>query len=403
MFPAWFLGKFPSKQIIQASHKAELAVGFGRKVRNLVGSQPYQEVFPDVGLRADSKAAGRWNTTQSGVYLAAGVGAGIAGFGADLVVIDDPHDEQEAMHGAHNPEIFARALDWYLTGPRQRLQPGAAICIIATRWSKMDLIGRVLSASSDNKLADKWEVIEIPALLEDGQSYWPEYWPTDELLATKANIPPIRWNAQYMQSPTGEEGALVKRDWWKRISRAPPREDMEFVIQSWDTAHRVTQRSDYSVCTTWGVTERGAAIYLMDVHRERMEFPELKAKALELYRKWKPDSCIIEGKAAGDALIQELRRMGIPIASYTPSRGEDKLVRVNAVADIFSSGMVHAPETMWADELIEEFAEFPYGTHDDQVDSSTLALLRYRQGNFIRLTSDEDEDDFRPDIRADYY
>lgn len=405
LFPAWFLGKFPNKMIMQASHKADLAVGFGRKLRNLVDTELYNEIFPDLSLRADSKAAGRWNTKQGGSYYAAGVGAGLAGFGADLCIIDDPHDEQEAMHGAHDPAIFAKAFDWYQTGPRQRLQPGAAILVIHTRWSKQDLIGRLTQAMIEKEGADKWHIIEIPALDENGISAWPEYWPTDELLATKANIPPVRWNAQYMQNPTGEEGALVKREWWKRFpaNRMP---EMEFVIQSWDTAHRKTQRSDYSVCTTWGVfkDEDGKTnVGLMHVWRDRVEFPELKAKALELYNRYTPDACIIEGKAAGDALIQELRHMGVPVSSYTPSRGEDKIVRVNAVTDFFASGIVWAPSTQEADELIEEFADFPYGHHDDMVDASTLALLRFRQGNFLRLDSDEEEEEFQPNARAKYY
>jgi predicted phage terminase large subunit-like protein len=409
LFPAWFLGKYPNKQILQTSHKGDLAVGFGRKVRNLVDSPAYNAIFPDVKLRGDSKAAGRWNTGNGGSYYATGVGAGLAGFGADLCIIDDPHDEQEAMHGAHDAEVFAKAFDWYQTGPRQRLQPGAAILVIHTRWSKQDLIGRLIQSMEEKEGADKWHIIEIPAINAQGESYWPEYWPTEELLATKANIPPVRWNAQYMQNPTGEEGALVKREWWRRLDRdkIPDRSDMEFVIQSWDTAHRKTQRSDFSVCSTWGVwrdSQDRANILLIDLWRDRVEFPELKKKAIELYNRWKPDSCIIEGKAAGDALIQEMRHMGIPIKSYTPSRGEDKMVRVNSVSDLFASGMVWAPNKEFADEVIEEFADFPYGAHDDMVDSSTLALMRFRQGNFIRLDSDEEEDrDFDPGLRADYY
>lgn len=200
LFPAWFLGKYPDKQVLQASHKAELAVGFGRKLRNLLDTPGYKEVFPDVILRADSKAAGRWNTGNGGSYYAAGVGAGLAGFGGDLVIIDDPHDEQEAMHGQHDPEVFNKAFEWYQTGPRQRLQPGAAIVVIHTRWSKIDLIGRLIDAQVKDPQAEQWEVIEFPAILPSGRSYWPEYWKLEELLATKRAIPPLRWNAQYMQA-----------------------------------------------------------------------------------------------------------------------------------------------------------------------------------------------------------
>ena len=405
MFPAWFLGLYPDKKIMQASHKAELAVGFGRKVRNLVSSEEYHEVFPNVGLRADSKAAGRWNTSQGGSYYATGVGAGLAGFGADICIIDDPHDEQEAIQAAHNPEIFAKAWDWYQTGPRQRLQPGGAIIIIATRWSKQDLIGKVTQAMIEKEGADKWEVIELPAILPSGKSYWPEFWPIEELLSTKANIQPVRWNAQYMSNPTGEEGAIVKREWWKRWTR-PKFPECEYVIQSWDTAFRATTRSNYSVCTTLGVfrdDEGIANILVLDVWRDRVEFPDLKKKAIELYQDHRPDACIIEAKANGDALINEMRMMGIPVADYTPSRGQDKIVRLNAVADLFASGMVWAPNTRWADEMIEEMAEFPYGQNDDQVDALTLGLSRFRLGNFIRLESDEEEDEVDETRLANYY
>lgn len=333
------------------------------------------------------------------------MGAGLAGFGADLLIIDDPHDEQEAMHGAHNPEIFAKAWDWYQTGPRQRLQPGAAIIIIATRWSKQDLIGKVIQAMEEKEGADKWEVIEVPAINNAGQSYWPEYWSTEELLATKANIQPVRWNAQYMQTPTGEEGAIVKREWWRRWTRSSMPE-VSYTIQSWDTAFRATTRSNYNVCTTWGVfqdQEGKDGIILLDVWRERAEFPALKKKAIELYRKWRPDTCIIEAKANGDALINELRRMGIMVSDYTPTRGEDKMVRLNAVADLFSSGVVWAPNQNWADALIEEVAEFPFGNYDDQVDSMTLALMRFRQGYFIRLESDDEDEEVDGEWKADYY
>ena len=413
LLPAWFLGKFPEKKVIQASHTAELAVGFGRKVRNLVDSESYREVFPDVKLQADSKAAGRWQTNKGGEYYAVGVGGAMTGKGADLLIIDDPHDEQEAALAAYDPTVFDKAYEWYTSGPRQRLQPGGAIVIIQTRWSKRDLIGRVLDAHH-RKGGDQWEVIEFPAIMPSGNPLWPEFWPLEELLATKANISPVKWQAQYMQQPTSEEGALVKREWWKPWGGPPPkRVECEFVIQSWDTAYRVNNRADYSVCTTWGVVQRDGrnVIVLMDILKERMEFPELKKAALKMYQRWRPDACIIEAKGSGDSLVQELRRMGIPLSSFTPARGEDKLTRVNAIADVFASGMVFAPydkHVPGAAELIQEFAEFPNGSHDDMVDASTLALMRFRQGSFITLDtddSDEDSDDykFKFDYKANYY
>ena len=403
LFPAWFLGMFPEKKIIQTAHTAELAVGFGRKVRNLVGSIDYQEIFP-TKMSADSKAAGRWNTSKGGDYFAIGVGGAVTGKGADVLIIDDPHSEQEAMQG--NPAVYDRVYEWYSSGPRQRLQPGGAIVIVMTRWSKRDLTGQILNAAAKKDL-ENWEVIELPALLPSGKPLWQEFWRQEELEAIKAELPVGKWEAQYQQNPTSEEGAIIKREMWKIWEgERPPQVD--YIIQSWDTAFEKSNRADYSACTTWGVFYRDvegsevANIIVLDAFKERMEFPELKKTAFEFWKEWNPDTLIVEKKAAGAPLIYEMRRMGIPIAEYTPSKGSDKIARVNAVSDLFASGMVWRPETRWADELVEELASFPNGDHDDLVDSTTQALLRFRQGGFIQLDSDEVEGSFMP-RKAAYY
>ena len=409
MLPAWFLGREPTKKIIQASHTAELAVGFGRKVRNLVGSKPFQKIFPEVGLRADSKAAGRWNTNQGGDYFAVGVDGAVTGKGADILIIDDPHSEQEAKIAEYNPEVFDGVYEWYTSGPRQRLQPGGAIIIVMTRWAKRDLTGQIMKAALERE-DDEWEVIELPAIMPSGKPLWPGFWSLSELTKLKAELPLSKWQAQYQQQPTSEAGALVKRDWWKVWEgNGPPA--CEFIIQSWDTAFEKTQRADYSACTTWGVfyhpDDTGhtrANIILIDAYKERLEFPDLKKAALRFYKEYNPDACIIEKKAAGTPLLYELRSMGIPLSEYTPVRGQDKIARVNAVSDLFQSGIVWAPPTRWAEEVVEEFASFPSGEHDDLVDSSTQALLRFRQGGFIRLASDEEDEvpNFRRN-RVEYY
>lgn len=703
LLPAWFLGNYPEKKIIQTAHTAELSVGFGRKVRNLVDSDDYKEVFPDLALRSDSKAAGRWSTNKNGEYFAIGVGGAVTGKGADLLIIDDPHSEQEGQSA--DPGVFDRVYEWYTSGPRQRLQPGGSIIVVMcmtgdtpvlmadgkesllqdirpgdlvatfdngklstakvnnwqsngvdsiyqiqtqsgrilranerhpflvmnegvlewtrlkylgagdllvslrdaidpqgqkqspenaplacqknaitektlthrisqlghmvsgkvksviaeslyiargfalsvtenntlhqsklqkkteqdgssivtvslwsntkqwlqsaitaamsagnrrpritpertgtessalttatiqerfeacfattatllsdtekrqaylselhrisdftvdpivsitpdgeeevfdveidrtenfiangivshnTRWHKRDLTGQILKSSLQRRGSDEWEVIEFPALMPSDEPLWPEFWPKEELLALRNELPSPKWNAQYQQNPTSEEGALVKREWWKEWeSNTPP--SCEFIIQSWDTAFLKTQRADYSACTTWGVfyapDDTGtlqANIILLDAHKERLEFPELKKKAYEFWLDWQPDAFIVEAKAAGMPLIFELRAMGIPVSEYTPSRGNDKIARVNAVADLFASGKVWAPKMRFAEEVIEEFASFPSGEHDDLVDSSTQALLRFRQGGFLRLDSDEEEEPFYGK-KANYY
>ena len=397
LLPAWFLGRFPKKKVIQTSHTAELAVGFGRKVRNLVDSDLYKSIFPGVGLQSDSKAAGRWATNQGGDYFAIGVGGAVTGKGADVLIIDDPHSEQEAALSENNPEVYDKTYEWYTSGPRQRLQPGGSIIIVMTRWSKKDLTGQVLK-SAMQRSGEEWEVINFPAILPDDQPLWPQFWKLTELLALKNELPNAKWQAQYMQEPTSDVSAIIKREWWKQWEDEDP-PYCEFLIQSWDTAFLKTQRSDYSACTTWGVfyrpNERGvdvANIILLNSFKKRMEFPELKQTAFEHYKEWEPDSIIVEAKASGAPLVFELRAMGIPVQEYTPSKGNDKIARLNACADLFASGRVWVPCTAWAEELVEEVASFPSGEHDDLVDSMSQALLRFRRGGFVQLDSDEQDE-----------
>ena len=409
LFPAWFLGRYPEKKIIQTAHTAELAVGFGRKVRNLISQDDFQSVFPGIELSSDSKAAGRWNTNKRGDYFAIGVGGAVTGKGADVLIIDDPHSEQEAALGAYNPEVYEKVYECYTSGPRQRLQPGGAIIIVMTRWSTRDLTGKIIKSVTQKEGVDDWEVIELPAIMPSGDPLWPEFWPLDQLESLRAELPVAKWSAQYQKDPTSEEGALIKREWWREWEKdSPP--PCEAIIQSWDTAFLKTQRADYSACTTWGVfywpDDDGKSqpnLILLDAYKEKLEFPDLKRAAYDKYWEYEPDQMIVEAKAAGSPLIFELRAMGIPVTEFTPSRGQDKIARVNAVSDLFASGVIWCPATRWADEVIEECAAFPTGDHDDLVDSTTQALLRFRQGGWIRSTMDEwdDEPSYRRPV--EYY
>lgn len=409
LFPAYFLGKFPDKKIIMGTHTAGLSEDFGRRVRNLLETDEYKELFPATAVADDQKAAGKWSTSMGGQYYAAGVGGALAGRGADLFVIDDPHSEQDVK--TNSRLAFDTAWSWFQTGPLQRLMPNGAIIVIMTRWSLLDLTGRLIDYQTKNPDSAPWEIVELPAILHENtdneKSLWPEQWPLEQLKATKASLDPKYWNAQYMQHPTAESSAIVSRKMWRTWpSDTPPKCD--YVIQSWDTAFETKNNSDYSACTTWGIfyneEEKSAAqLVLLDAFKDRMAFPELKQVALKHYKDWEPDAFIVEKKAAGAPLIQELRSMGIPVQEFSPSRGNDKLVRLNAVADLFSSGKVWAPDTRWAREVIEEMAAFPVGEHDDFVDTTTQALLRFRQGGFISLDSDEQEDRHFAARRAAYY
>ena len=401
LMPAWFLGRNPKLKIIQATHNTELAVRFGRKVRDLINEPKYKDVFPKVDLKADSKAAGRWETSKGGEYFAAGVGAAVTGRGADLFIIDDPHSEQDAL----SESAFDNAFEWYTSGPRQRLQPGGSIIVVMTRWGMKDLTGRLIKAQGSDTMSDTWEVIEFPAIMPSDKPLWPEFWNKDDLLKVKASLPVGKWNAQWQQQPTATEGAIVKKEWWQRWEKEkiPP---VKYIMQSYDTAFSKKETADYSAITTWGVfnPEEGGPdhIILMDARRGRWNFPELKSVASEEYEYWEPDMVIIEAKASGTPLTDELRRAGIPVMNYTPGKGRDKVTRMHTVAPLFEANMVWSPEKSFADEVIEECAAFPNGDYDDYVDSMTMALIRFRQGGFISLHGEDDETDYyRP--KREYY
>jgi len=415
MFPAWFLGRNPNKKVMMVSHTTDLAVDFGRKVRNLINTDAYRDIFPTVHLAADSKSAGRWNTNSGGEYYACGIGSALAGRGADLLLVDDPHSEQDVING--NFEVFEKAYEWFTFGARTRLMPGGRVAIIQTRWHMDDLTGRVTRDMAQNDRSDQYEVVEFPAILDiaDKDSgvitqkpLWPEFFDMEALLRTKASMPVFQWNAQYQQHPTAEEASIVKREWWRSWERESP-PPCEYVIMSLDAAAEKHNRADYTALTTWGVflnEEEGAHhIILLNSIKDRLEFPELKELAMREYSDWEPDSFIVEKKSAGTAIYQEMRRMGLPVQEYTPHRGSgDKLARLNSVADIVASGMVWVPQTRWAEEVVEEIAGFPFMSHDDLVDSTVMALMRFRQGGFIRLPSDEpDPIQYFKQRRGGYY
>ena len=400
LFPAWMVGKNPKLKVIQTTHTGELAVRFGRKMKNLVDTNEFAQIFDECKIAADSKAAGRWETNKGGEYYAAGIGGAITGRGADLLIIDDPHSEQDAL----SDTALDSAYEWYTSGPRQRLQPGGSIVIVMTRWSTKDLTGQLLKAQTEPK-ADQWEVIEFPAILPSEKPVWPNYWKLEELESVKASLSEAKWQAQWQQNPTSEEGSIIKREWWKKWEEDDI-PDLVHVIQSYDTAFSKKETANFSAITTWGVfypPNKGPHLILVDVEKGRWDFPELKKIALEQYKYWEPESVIVEQKASGTPLTHELRQIGVPVLNFTPSKGNDKHVRVNSVAPIFEAGKVYIPDRRWAEEMIEECAAFPYGDHDDLVDSMTQAVLRFRQGNFVNLPSDFEDEPRDTHYMREYY
>jgi predicted phage terminase large subunit-like protein len=402
-FPAWYLGRNPDKKVMMVSHTTDLAVDFGRKVRNLLGLQDYKDIFPTVQLATDSKSAGRWNTNMGGEYYACGVGSALAGRGAHLLLVDDPHSEQDVING--NFSVFEKAYEWFTFGARTRLMPGGSVAIIQTRWHMDDLTGRVVKDMSKNEKSDQYDVVEFPAVIEveDKDSgelidkpLWPEFFDMEALERTKASMPLFQWNAQYQQQPTAEEAAIVKREWWQIWEKEDP-PMCEYLIMSLDSAAEKHNRADYTALTTWGVffneDTNAHNIILLNSIKDRFEFPELKELAMEQYSIWEPDAFIVEKKSSGVALYQEMRRMGLVIQEFTPHRGSgDKLARLNSVSDIIASELVWVPQTRWAEEVVEEIAGFPFMSNDDLVDSTVMALMRFRQGGFITLPTDEPEE-----------
>jgi predicted phage terminase large subunit-like protein len=420
LFPAWFLGKFPDKKVLMVSHTGDLAVDFGRKVRNIIADPRYSSVFPGISLAQDSKSAGRWDTNRGGSYYACGVGAALAGRGADLLLVDDPHSEQDILNG--NFEEFEKAYQWFAFGARTRLMSEGRVAIVHTRWHQSDLIGKLITDGANNPKADQYEVFEFPAVLTlpgpegaEGEvvekALWPEKFDLDALERTKASMPVFQWNAQYMQNPTGEQGAIIQRDWWRPWTKDDPPK-CDFVIMTLDAAAEKTNRSDYTALLTFGVfsddnfTNGEPHIILLNVINVRVEFPELKDLAIREYKEWEPEAFIVEKKSSGTPLYQELRRLGIPVQEFTPHRGTgDKVARLSAVADIIRSGMVWYPEgRRWAEEAIEQCVAFPYGSHDDMVDCVSMALARFRQGGLIGLPTDfRDPEYLNAPRRAAYY
>jgi predicted phage terminase large subunit-like protein len=275
-----------------------------------------------------------------------------------------------------------------------------------TRWGKKDLTGRLIAAQGSDIMADQWEVVEFPAILPSDKALWPEFWDKQALLGIKASLPVGKWNAQWQQNPTSSESAIIKREWWQMWEKEKVPQ-CKYILQSYDTAFSKKETADYSAITTWGVftPEEGGPdnVVLLDAQRGRWNFPELKEKAFEEHEYWEPDMVLVEAKATGTPLIDELRLRGIPALGFSPGKGKDKVTRMHMVAPLFEAGVVWAPsDKKFADDLIEEVVSFPNGDYDDFCDSMTLALMRFRQGGFVSLEGEE-EDEFRYRRKREYY
>ena len=418
LFPAWYIGNSPNHEIMSVSHSDQLSSDFGRSVRDIVSAEEFQQIFKGVSLRADVRAAGKWKTNLNGSYYAAGVRSQIAGRGAHIAILDDVMSEEDSFSESGRKYIK----DWYPSGLRTRIMPNGSIIIINTRYHYDDLCGWLLKQELDreSKYSIPWEVVSIPAWLDEvaadllglpvGSSYFPE-WKPDHLL--KIDEEEIRasngskyWESLYMQNPSPEEGGLIKKDWLQEWEYSEP-PACDFVIQTYDTAFSTKTTADYSVIQTWGIfrmpeeystgeEEYAANLVLLSNLKGRFEYPELRRLAREMYMKFRPDICMVEKKASGQSLIQDMRRSGIPVMEYLPDR--DKVSRVHAATPLLESGRVWLPTNKdWAEDLLAEALSFPYGAHDDQVDAMTMAI-HYVKDSW-RLTHPDDpnwDDDENP-------
>ena len=360
-YPAWTLERDPRKRVIIGSYNATLAEKFSRRTRRICATR--------TELSNERIAVSDWETAAGGGLRAVGVGGGVTGQGGDLLIVDDPVKSREE---ANSQAYRERVWDWYINDLYTRQEPGAAIVLIMTRWHMDDLAGRILASEQ----AGEWTVITLPAFAEvgdplgrsEGEALWLDRYDEAELERIRTALG-SSFQALYQQRPSALEGAIFKRDWWRYYREAPK---FNRIVQSWDTAFKAGHDNDFSVCTTWGEVATGW--YLLDRWKRRVEFPSLKAMAATLGEQFHPNVVLVEDKASGQSLIQELKRdTRLPILAIKVD--SDKVSRAYAVTPSIETGRVFLPESApWLVDYLDSMAAFPNAAYDDDVDSTTQAL-----------------------------
>lgn len=394
LYVAWSMGRHPNWRFMWISHTTDKAVECSGRIRDLLRSSEYQEIFPHILIRDDMSGVTGWKLTTGGSFLPAGAGKSIAGNRFNVGIMDDPLSEQTAKSDTERERVN----NWFGPGFRSRKLPDSRIILVNTRWHVRDPSGFLLDKAARNPRVDQWEVISIPAILDkvasdylmlpENGSYWPEYITLADLTQTRESLNRSDWGALYMQTPTGEDGNVFNKDDFQDWEEDEPPECDE-IIQTLDTAFSTKAKADYSVIQTWGifhltfVDEKGRdyqepnAILLNQV-RGRWSFPELRREAKHQYELFQPDRVIIENKASGQSLIQDLKLNKLPILPFQPDR--DKIARAHAVSGIVERQRVWLPlKKKFAAELLQEALEFPRGAHDDAVDAMVMALLYLRR------------------------
>ncbi len=376
LFPAWYLGRNPRKFVVVAGHSEELAVTFGRAVRNIVASPIFQAIFPECRISGDSAAVHRFNLDAGGGFFAVGRGTSLTGRGGSLLVLDDlVKDRAEA----DSPAIRKSTEAWFREIALTRLEPRGSVVAIGTRWHESDILGTLVA---DVCSAERWRVLSLPAIAErdegfrrEGDALWPERYPLAELLRIKAEVGSRAWSALYQGRPSPQEGSIFKREWFSTFDQCPT--EMLRAVQFWDTAFGKNQAGDFSVCATIGESKTG--YHVLHVYRDRPDFPTLKRKMQELNAAWSPSAVLVEDAASGQSAIQELRaESNIPLIAV-PVGGSDKIAKWNAVAPLFESGRVSFQAgAAWLPDVLEELASVPGAKHDDAADAIAGALTYLR-------------------------
>lgn len=364
-FPSWYLGRNPKRQIISSSYNSDLATDFGREVKGIISSPEFADVFGNVGLRADSRAADRMNTNHGGAYFAVGVGTATTGRGAHLGIIDDPFKDREDADSETQRE---KVWNWYRSTFYTRLMPGGAIVLVQTRWHEDDLAGRLLEQDGRIEDGGQWTVLELPAINEGGEALWPEWYPVPVLERIKRTVGPREWSALYQQKPQPDEGTFFKREYFKEWD-----EKTRPILRYYGTSdYAVTDGGgDYTVHRIWGIDENGD-VYRVDGWRGQTASDEWIERKLDLIAKYKPLAWFGEGgviqKAIEPMLKRRMRERNVHCRLEWLSSVADKPTRARSFQAMAATGRVYFEPG--AD--LSEYLVFPAGKNDDDVDTASL-------------------------------
>jgi len=413
-FPAYALGKYPDMEIVLASYASPLAQRMNRDVQRIIDDDVYRKIFPNTklsGINVKTDSHSNWIRTadlfevvdHSGSFKSTGVGGGLTGVGADVAIVDDPiKDMKEAMSKTVKDSLF----EWYQSVFYTRLSKHGKILIMSTRWSEDDLAGRLLDLARSDKDADQWKVLSFPMVQErneytheldpreDGEVLWPNKFPPKKVKSIKISAGTKVWAALFQQRPAPSEGNLVNREWWRFYHVMPELSFFDYISMSWDFTFKGTSKSDFVVGQVWG--RKGANCYLLDQVRDKMEFTETLQAIRTLHAKWpKVREIIVEEAANGAAIINVLKKSIRGIIPYKPR--ESKEARASSVSPQIEAGNIYLPDPKlahWVHDYIEEWAIFPNGTNDDQVDTTTQMLIRFAKSrSWLEVLSEEENEE----------